>query len=662
MIPFRRSINSILNSFKNYCVRFCSSNGYVKVLDGDTLSVRQRDWKLAQEKYSKHPLILYSTKMEQQVDFMGYRRLKAYKYQEIRKAKRKLREIQNKPFIVEPETICDADKVADDYFPINWMEEYEFFEGNNEGSEQHPPYGTADPQILPSNVPCSGCGAHLHCTHITLPGYIPSQIFKGRTEKELETIICQRCHFLKNYNIALDIEIKADAYVETISRIKDEHALAIVIVDLLDFPCSIWPDIRKVLGYKRPVFVVGNKVDLLPRDHNNYLNHVRDCLKDQMVQCGFDSLNIKHISLISAKTGYGIEELITQLHKIWAYKGDVYLIGCTNVGKSTLFNILLNSDYCQPEATDLVRRATTCPWPGTTLQMLRFPIYRPSDIRIYQRFRRLSSERAQKVAENLLRRNKAQKTGQTKDGRLLGTVGRTFVKNREETDDAFSMSPAAIQPIVTLNDTIQKYRQSKWCYDTPGVMHPQQFTELLTARELQKLTPNDMIVPRAVRLKPGMSLFIAGLARLDFLNCKYVEIDWVKVVVFSSLQLPLVITQTADASQMYKEYLGTDVLGLPFGDKKRLDRWPGLESNNEMLQLVGKYKDAISSEIVLSSAGWVGLPLPYASECSFNAWTPYARGIYERTPPLVPYAERLVGKRIRNSLAYNLGKPFVFKK
>lgn len=53
------------------------------------------------------------------------------------------------------------------------------------------------------------------------------------------------------------------------------------------------------------------------------------------------------MSLISAQTGYGVEELITKLHSIWENKGDVYLIGCTNVGKSTLFNALLRSDYCK---------------------------------------------------------------------------------------------------------------------------------------------------------------------------------------------------------------------------------------------------------------------------------------------------------------------------
>lgn len=93
---------------------------------------------------------------------------------------------------------------------------------------------------------------------------------------------------------------------------------------------------------------------------------------------GIPSTNIKHTALISAETGFGVEELITKLHSVWQYKGDVYLLGCTNVGKSTLFNALLRSDYCRTKAASIIGRATASPWPGTTMRMLKFPILRPN--------------------------------------------------------------------------------------------------------------------------------------------------------------------------------------------------------------------------------------------------------------------------------------------
>jgi ribosome biogenesis GTPase A len=54
--------------------------------------------------------------------------------------------------------------------------------------------------------------------------------------------------------------------------------------------------------------------------------------------------------------------------------GDVYLVGCTNVGKSSIFNALLGSDYCKVQASDLVQKATISNWPGTTLNLLKVTV------------------------------------------------------------------------------------------------------------------------------------------------------------------------------------------------------------------------------------------------------------------------------------------------
>jgi ribosome biogenesis GTPase A len=58
--------------------------------------------------------------------------------------------------------------------------------------------------------------------------------------------------------------------------------------------------------------------------------------------------------------------------------GDVYILGCTNVGKSTLFNALLQSDYCKVKAVDLIQRATTSLWPGTTVNLLKVIVHQGS--------------------------------------------------------------------------------------------------------------------------------------------------------------------------------------------------------------------------------------------------------------------------------------------
>lgn len=61
------------------------------------------------------------------------------------------------------------------------------------------------------------------------------------------------------------------------------------------------------------VIIKGNKVDLLPPDaRHGFLRHFRQILHCTLKESGFvDHFNILHTSLISAKTGYGIEDLIT---------------------------------------------------------------------------------------------------------------------------------------------------------------------------------------------------------------------------------------------------------------------------------------------------------------------------------------------------------------
>lgn len=275
-------------------------------------------------------------------------------------------------YIKVDKTDNDTEDPVEDRSPKNWLHDYELYNGSEE--EVVSTYGTPDPTIPASDIPCTGCGSILHCKESSVPGYLPSELFKGLSNDALKTLHCQRCHFLVNYNTAINVTVKPEDYIKIVSSIKDEFALAIILVDLLDFPCSIFTGLRELLGSKRPIFLVGNKVDLIPMDQPDYLNHIRHCLKEEALKLGFEERFIKHVSLISAKTGYGIEELITQLQHIWNSKGDVYLIGCANTGKSSLFNALLGSDLCKVEATNLIQRATTCPWPGTTLKMLKFPI------------------------------------------------------------------------------------------------------------------------------------------------------------------------------------------------------------------------------------------------------------------------------------------------
>ena len=89
-----------------------------------------------------------------------------------------------------------------------------------------------------------------------------------------------------------------------------------------------------------------------------------------------------------------METLITKMFELWNDEGNVYLLGMANAGKSMLFNQLLDSDYCRTLAGQAMRRATTSGWPGTTINMLKFPIQFLATDKSSMRSARLANDKA----------------------------------------------------------------------------------------------------------------------------------------------------------------------------------------------------------------------------------------------------------------------------
>jgi len=228
---------------------------------------------------------------------------------------------------------------------------------------------------------CSGCGAVFQSEDPEKPGYvIPSKnpvtgdqsSDSGLTSRKL---VCQKCFNLNHYNKPFPITVTSSEIQEYLRHLQRRKGLILYVVDLLDLPGSLFPDLLETVGEAKRIIVVGNKIDTLPVDGHTgkQEEHLQKMLFTMCKAHGLEGANIKSTCLVSAKSGFGILQLASKILEHWDHKGDIYLVGCSNTGKTSLFNLLLDLFSVYKKA-DLLQRATVSLWPCTTERMLRFPI------------------------------------------------------------------------------------------------------------------------------------------------------------------------------------------------------------------------------------------------------------------------------------------------
>lgn len=188
---------------------------------------------------------------------------------------------------------------------------------------------------------CIGCGIKLQDENMSMEGYTTS----------LENDICSRCFRMKNYGEYQVVTKSNDDYIEILKSVNQTKDLVIYVLDLL----NIGKDINLIREYfDNKVLLVLNKRDVLPKS-----------IKNEKIIEYFEKLNFDYqdISIISPRKNLNIDELLGKIKK-YKTSRNVYVVGHTNVGKSTLINTLLknySTNDCQ---------LTISPLPSTTLNKI----------------------------------------------------------------------------------------------------------------------------------------------------------------------------------------------------------------------------------------------------------------------------------------------------
>ncbi|AXX64291.1 ribosome biogenesis GTPase YqeH [Bombilactobacillus bombi] len=342
---------------------------------------------------------------------------------------------------------------------------------------------------------CIGCGAQLQADDQQQAGYIPANtLAKYLKQSATQDLYCQRCFRLRHYNEVSQVPIEDAHFKHLLAKIGHEQALVVYVVDLFNFSGSVIQQLKRYIG-NNPVLLVGNKADLIPSSFNR--NKLKNWLQHQAKILGLQPLDIE---LVSAKKLTNIDQLLVKISQLRKNR-DVYVVGTTNVGKSTLINAIIRS---HSGWQDLI---TTSNFPGTTLNEIRLPL--------------------------------------ADGGELI---------------------------------------------DTPGIVHKNQISQFLSRKELKYIAPQSEIHPRIFQLQAQQTLFLAGLARLDFISGPAGSF-----VVYVDNNLYVHRTKLQQADEFYQKHLG-ELLTPPVS----AETFPPLQSQT----ITTKEK----SDIVFSGLGWIAVP------------------------------------------------------
>ena len=192
---------------------------------------------------------------------------------------------------------------------------------------------------------CSGCGVLLQDQNLLQEGYTTS----------LENDVCQRCFRMKNYGEYQVVTKSNDEYLKILKSVGETKDLVLYITDLLNLEENI-KEIRNIIPNK--MILVLNKKDVLPKSvkEEKLINYLKE-----------KNIEFEEVIVVSVNKNINMDYLLKRI-KYYQTSKNVYVVGHTNAGKSSLINKLI-SNY-----SDNTQELTMSPLPSTTLNLVKIDI------------------------------------------------------------------------------------------------------------------------------------------------------------------------------------------------------------------------------------------------------------------------------------------------
>ncbi|KAH9305502.1 hypothetical protein KI387_009906, partial [Taxus chinensis] len=211
---------------------------------------------------------------------------------------------------------------------------------------------------------------------------------KKREEEEDMVVVCARCHCLRHYgdvknqrtdNLLPEFDFESAIGNRLMKWSGIGRTVVVMVVDVVDFDGSFPRRAAKVLSDAlrksrglRLIMVV-TKADLLP-------GQISPARLDRWVRIRARAAGAPKLSgvfMVSAHKDIGVRNLIAHFKDLAGPRGNVWVIGAQNAGKSTLINAIGKKDG--RKVTHLTEAAV----PGTTLGIIRIGGILPAKAKLY---------------------------------------------------------------------------------------------------------------------------------------------------------------------------------------------------------------------------------------------------------------------------------------
>lgn len=208
---------------------------------------------------------------------------------------------------------------------------------------------------MSEEIRCFGCGAIIQSEDEKKIGFVPKNALNN------EEVLCKRCFRLKNYHEIQKTNLTSDDFLNILQDIGNQDCLVVYLIDLFDYNGSLINGLPRHLN-NNDILVVGNKRDVLPKSLKDI--KIIHWLRRQLKEVGIKPVDV---ILSSGVKNYNLDLLIDKINE-YRRNRNVYVVGVTNVGKSSLINALLKSYSSE---NNLI---TTSEFPGTTLDLIEIPL------------------------------------------------------------------------------------------------------------------------------------------------------------------------------------------------------------------------------------------------------------------------------------------------